>query len=47
MVFFGCFLGFYFQQSHYDLDVDEGGGYFVTPYDLLNSKYFDKVSFTP
>jgi uncharacterized protein YycO len=31
----------------YDLDVDEGGGYFVTPYDLLNSKYFDKVSFIP
>jgi hypothetical protein len=31
----------------YDLDVDEGGGYFVTPYDLLNSKYFDKVSVNP
>jgi hypothetical protein len=34
------------EFSGYDLDVDEGGGYFVTPYDLLNSKYFDKVSFT-
>ncbi len=31
----------------YDLDVDKDSGYFVTPYDLLNSKYFDKVLFTP
>jgi hypothetical protein len=31
----------------YDLDIDADGGYFVTPYDLLNSKYFDKVSFVP
>ena len=29
----------------YDLDIDKDGGYFVTPYDLLYSKYFDKVSF--
>ncbi len=31
----------------YDLDIDKDGGYFVTPYDLSNSKYFDKVLFTP
>lgn len=29
----------------YSLDVDKDGGYFVTPYDLLNSNYFDKVEF--
>lgn len=33
------------QDLGYDLDIDKDGGYFVTPYDLLNSKYFDKVSF--
>lgn len=27
------------------LDIDKDGGYFVTPYDLLNSKYFNKVDF--
>ncbi|RUA06330.1 MAG: hypothetical protein DSY43_02220 [Gammaproteobacteria bacterium] len=27
----------------YELDIDRDGGYFVTPYDLLNSKYFNKV----
>lgn len=26
----------------YDLDIDKDGGYFVTPYDLLNSKYFER-----
>lgn len=31
----------------YDLDIDKNGGYFVTPYDLLNSKYFNQVLFTP
>ncbi|SHN91757.1 hypothetical protein BHECKSOX_2185 [Bathymodiolus heckerae thiotrophic gill symbiont] len=31
----------------YKLDIDFNGGYFVTPYDLLNSQYFDKVLFTP
>lgn len=33
------------QDLGYDLDIDKNGGYFVTPYDLFNSKYFDKVSF--
>lgn len=27
----------------YELDIDKDGGYFVTPFDILNSKYFDKV----
>jgi hypothetical protein len=27
----------------YELDIDNDGGYFVTPYDLLNSEQFDKV----
>jgi hypothetical protein len=27
------------------LDIDKNGGYLVTPSDLLNSKYFDKVAF--
>lgn len=27
------------------LDIDKNGGYLVTPSDLLNSKYFDKVVF--
>mgnify|MGYP002633776141 CR=1 FL=1 len=31
----------------YKLDIDFDGGYFVTPYDLLNSQYFDKVLFIP
>jgi uncharacterized protein YycO len=35
------------QDLGYDLDIDKDGGYFVTPYDLLNSKYFDRVLFTP
>lgn len=30
----------------YDLDIDKDGGYLVTPYDLLNSTYFDKVLFS-
>ncbi|MCH9645208.1 MAG: hypothetical protein K0U08_00965 [Proteobacteria bacterium] len=29
----------------YELDIDRDGGYFVTPYDLLNSNYFNKVDF--
>ena len=29
----------------YELDIDRDGGYFVTPYDLLNSNYFYKVNF--
>lgn len=29
----------------YDLDIDKDGGYFVTPYDLLNSEKFYKVNF--
>ncbi len=29
----------------YELDIDKDGGYFVTPYDLLNSNYFYKVGF--
>ncbi len=33
------------KDLNYDLDIDKDGGYFVTPYDLLNSKHFDKVSF--
>lgn len=27
----------------YELDIDKDGGYFVTPFDILNSKYFNKV----
>jgi hypothetical protein len=33
------------KDLNYDLDIDRDGGYFVTPYDLLNSNYFDKVKF--
>ena len=33
------------KDLNYDLDVDKDGGFFVTPYDLLNSNYFDKVEF--
>jgi len=33
------------KDLNHDLDIDKDGGYFVTPYDLLNSSYFDKVEF--
>jgi hypothetical protein len=33
------------KDLNYNLDIDKNGGYFVTPYDLLNSNYFDKVEF--
>jgi len=31
------------QDLGYELDVDQDGGFLVTPYDLLNSQYFSKV----
>lgn len=33
------------KDLNYDLDIDRDGGYFVTPYDLINSDYFYKVNF--
>ena len=33
------------KDLDYRLDIDKDGGYLVTPYDLLNSKYFNKVNF--
>lgn len=35
------------QDLGYDLDIDKDGGVFVTPYDLLNTRYFNEVSFKP